>query len=86
VALYRQELLKTLVRDQVLDALGEPLALGNVQVRPLWDGRYRVNGVVGADAVSAKILHSYFVVADDDGRVLSASPTIHKLYSSCQEK
>jgi hypothetical protein len=75
-----REMLNALIGEQVLHVLGEPQNLLKVQVRPLWDGRYRVNIFVGADAARAKIPHSYFVGADDDGNVLSATPTIHKHY------
>ena len=73
-------MLNALVGEQVLHALGEPRNLLKVQVRPLWDGNYRVNVFVGADAAYAKIPHSYFVVADGDGNVLDASPKIHRQY------
>jgi hypothetical protein len=75
-----REMLNALIREQVLNVLGEPRNLLKVQVRPLWNGKYRVNVFVGADAACAKIPHSYFIVADDDGNVLSATPTIHKHY------
>jgi hypothetical protein len=75
-----REMLHALIGEQVLHALGEPRNLLRVQVWPLWDGNYRVNIFVGADAARAKIPHSYFVVADGDGNVLSATPTIHKQY------
>jgi hypothetical protein len=71
-------MLNALIGEQVLHALGEPRNLLRVQVRPLWDGKYRVNIFVGADAARAKISHSYFVVADGDGNMLSATPTIHQ--------
>jgi hypothetical protein len=77
---HKQEMRKALIGKQVLHALGEPRNLLKVQVRPLWDGYYRVNVLVGVDATCAKIPHSYFVVADGDGNVLTATPTIHKHY------
>ena len=80
VAIHKQEMLKNLVREQVLHALGEPQNLLRVQVRPLWDGKYRVNIFVGTDSATAKIPHSYFIVADTDGNVLNAAPKIRKLY------
>jgi hypothetical protein len=51
-----------------------------VQVRPLWDAYYRVNVLVGPDAASATIPHSYFVVADGDGNVLESSPKVRRQY------
>jgi hypothetical protein len=73
-------MLKALIGKQVLHALGEPGNLLKVQVCPLWDGYYRVNVLVGVDATCAKIPHSYFVLADGDGNVLTAIPKIHKRY------
>ena len=77
---YKREMLNALIGEQVLHALGKPQNLLKVQVRPLWDGNYRVNVLVGVDPVCAKIPHSYFVVADGDGNVLAATPKIHKHY------
>ena len=77
---HKREMLTALIGKQVLHALGEPRNLLKVQVRPLWDGYYRVNVLVGVDATCAKIPHSYFVLADDDGNVLAATPKIHKHY------
>jgi hypothetical protein len=76
----RRQTLSGLVGEQVLFALGKPHDLLKVQVRPLWGGRYRVNVIVGNDAASAKILHSYFVKADADGNVLSAAPKVDQHY------
>jgi hypothetical protein len=51
----KRQTLNALVGEQVLHALGEPRNQLKVQVRPLWDGNYRVNVLVGADATNAKI-------------------------------
>ena len=77
---HKREMLNALIREQVLHALGEPQNLLKVQVRPLWDGNYRVNVFVGADAANAKIPYSYFVVADGDGNVLDSRPKIQRQY------
>ena len=77
---HKREMLNALVGEQVLHALGEPRNLLKVQVRPLWDGNYRVNVFVGADAANAKIRHSYFVVADGDGNVLDSTPKMQRQY------
>jgi hypothetical protein len=66
------------VAQQVLCALGKPENLLTVQVRPLWEGNYRVNVFVGSDIVFARIAYSYFVVADAAGNVLEASPAINQ--------
>jgi len=82
----KREMLNARIGEQVLHALGKPPNLLTVQVRPLWDGNYRVNILVGAEAACAKIPHSYFVVADGDGNILATTPKIHKKHSeSIQE-
>jgi hypothetical protein len=77
---HKREMLNSLIGEQVLHALGEPPNLLKMQVRPLWDRNYRVNILVGVDATCAKIPHSYFVVADGDGKILDATPKIRKHY------
>src|SRR5207249_10797464 len=47
------EKLSTLIGERVLSQLGQPVDLHRVQVRRLWDGHYRVNILIGADAASA---------------------------------
>jgi len=76
----KREALNAIVGEQVLHALGEPAGLLMVQVRPLWERRYRVNVFTGGDAASALVAHSYFVVADGEGNVLEATPTIRRQY------
>ncbi len=39
-----------------------------------------MNVLVGVDAASAKIGHSYFLVADGDGNILASTPKIEKHY------
>jgi hypothetical protein len=70
----------TLLGGQVLRALGRPAALRGVHVRQLWEDHYRVNVLVGADAASARVLHSFFLVTDGDGNVLTAAPKITRRY------
>jgi hypothetical protein len=65
---------------QVLHALGTPGDLQSVQVRPLWEGHYRVNAYVGADAASARVAHSYFLRCDGDGNISTCSPAIARRY------
>jgi hypothetical protein len=77
---HKREMRNALIGEHVLHALGKPRNLLKAQVRPLWDGNYRVNILVGADVACAKIPHSYFVVADGDGNILVATPPIHKHY------
>jgi hypothetical protein len=68
------------IGSHVLLALGEPDELRGVQVRPLWPDHYRVNVLVGADAASVRVAHSYFLVADGDGNVLCSAPEITRQY------
>ena len=65
---------------QVLAALGRPEDLQSVQVRHLWADHYRVNIFVGDGAASARVAHSYFLVADDAGKVVASTPLITKIY------
>jgi hypothetical protein len=69
-----------LIGEWVLQTLGEPAGLHGVQVRRLWEGHYRVNVLVGADAASAKVAHSYFLTADGDGDIVGSTPKITKQY------
>jgi hypothetical protein len=64
------------IRQRVIHTLGQPDGLHAVQVRPLWGDHYRVNVLVGADATSARIAHSYFVEADAEGNIVESTPKI----------
>lgn len=68
------------VGDQVLRTMGKPNDPHRLQVRRLWKDHYRVNILVGADVVSAKVAQSYFVVADDDGNIVTSTPEIIRKY------
>ena len=72
--------LEEVVRNGVLSGLGRPRGLSRVQVRCLWGGRYRVNVLVGGDAASATVAHSYFLETDGAGKILSSSPPITRVY------
>jgi hypothetical protein len=69
-----------LIGGHVLRALGQPGALHRVQVRQLWEDHYRVNVLVGPDAASARVAHSYFLVVDPAGAILAATPKITREY------
>ena len=62
------------VRASVLTGLGRPPGLLDLAVRRLWDGRYRVNVLVGPDAVTARIAHSFFVSVGGTGGVTTDPP------------
>ena len=68
------------IGGHVLRALGQPVALFRVEVRHLWEDRYRVNILVGPDAASVRIADSFFLVTDGDGNILTATPTITQRY------
>jgi hypothetical protein len=68
------------IGTHVLRGLGEPGNLNRVDVRRLWAGHYRVNVLVGADAASVKVAHSYFLMADGDGNILQSTPQITRRY------
>jgi hypothetical protein len=64
----------------VLDSLGQPEGLHEVQVRPLWTDHYRVNVLVGPDAASVRVAHSFFLEANREGDIIGSTPTISKQY------
>jgi hypothetical protein len=76
---HKSETLQALIEEQVLHKLGKPVGLRTVQVRRLWENRYRVNVLIGENAVSAKIANSYFVKADSDGNIVESDPQMTKL-------
>jgi hypothetical protein len=63
----------------VLGALGTPPDFLRVTVVNVWGDRFRVNVMTG-DAASARVAHSYFLTADESGRVLDSEPAIARLY------
>lgn len=74
------EQLQAAIGNRVMQALGPPRELERVQVRPLWEGRYRVNVFVGPDAASATVAHSYFLVTDAGGNIVSSTPALTRRY------
>ena len=68
------------IGEQVIHTLGKPVDLLLVQVRELWDNHYRVNVLIGADAVTFRIANSYFVEGDNDGNIVKSTPKIAKQY------
>ena len=73
----RQEL-QAIIGEQVMHILGRPDGLHRVQVRELWEDCYRVNVFTGPDAASAIVAHSYFLVTDGEGNIITANPKITK--------
>lgn len=68
------------IRQAVLAALGQPPRLYRVNVLPLWSNYYRVNVLVGSDLTSVETAHSFFVAADEVGRILASTPPLARLY------
>lgn len=68
------------IGEYVLHALGEPSNLQKVEVRRLWECHYRANVFVSMGTGSARVAHSYFLVADGDGNVIESTPTISRQY------
>ena len=72
--------LEAVIGEAVLYRLGEPENLHLVKVRQVYGDKYRVNVYVRADSASYKVAHSYFLEADDKGKVLASTPSIARLY------
>jgi hypothetical protein len=70
----------SVIVGQLLLALGRPTIRHRVDVRHLWDDHYRANVYVGADAVTTRVAHSYFVVADEAGNIVTSEPNITRKY------
>ncbi len=68
------------IRLGVLAALGRPAGLYRVTVVPLWGDNFRVNVVTGDETAGVLIPNSYFVKADDVGKILGSQPPIQRQY------
>src|SRR5215471_11045897 len=75
-AVDKCEAMKVLIAEQVVNLLGKPEGLHQVQVRPLWGNYFRVNVVIGLDAASVRVANSYFLKADDEGNIVESTPKI----------
>jgi hypothetical protein len=71
-----RDALHSVIAEQVLHSLGKPPVRHRVQVRSLWEDFFRVNILVGEDAVSLKVANSYFLRTDSDGKILESRPAI----------
>jgi len=75
-----RESLHKRISEQVIHALGRPTDLRDVQVREVWVDHYRVNVIVGANAGSVRVANSFFLIIDNNGGLITATPTITKQY------
>jgi len=75
-----QGALHALIGANVTRTLGLPTGPHKIYVHSLWADRFRVNVMVGPDAVSATVAHSYFVVADPKGNIVTSTPAIVRRY------
>ena len=78
-AKHLRDKLNAVIGEQVINQLGKPGDLLQVQVRPLWEHNYRVNIFVGTQSAFATIAHSFFVRTDHDGKILVSIPKIVSL-------
>lgn len=74
-----QQQLEAAIGKHLLHALGEPADLQRLQVQRLWDNHYRANVIVGESLVSARVAHSFFLVVDGAGAIMTATPPISRV-------
>ena len=79
---HKGDIWKALIGEQVIHALGKPTDLLAVQVRPLWGSRFRVNVFAGPDIASARVANSFFLEADDDGKIIASTPPITRQFAA----
>lgn len=77
---HERQQFDTAIGRLVIACLGQPGDLQQVQVRRLWENRYRVNIFIGKDAASVRIANSYFLLADADGNIIESTPEITRQY------
>jgi hypothetical protein len=75
----RAERQATAIAAFVMGALGQPADFRRVTVARLWGNRFRVNVHTG-DGMSTRVAHSFFLAADENGRVIESDPAIARLY------
>jgi hypothetical protein len=72
--------LATAICRHVIAALGRPGDFLRITARQVTGDGHRVNVLTGVDAASARIAHSFFVTADENGNVTGSAPAIVKHY------
>ena len=76
----KHEQRSALISGHVIRMIGQPEGLRRVDVKQLWEHHYRVNVLVGVNNASARVAHSYFMVTDGEGNVVSAEPKLSRQY------
>jgi hypothetical protein len=76
---HTRNALDAFVAEHVIHILGKPAGLQKVQVRQVGEWGYRVNILIGPDAVAAKVAQSYFLKVDGDGNIVESTPKITRL-------
>jgi hypothetical protein len=72
--------LTTAICRNVITALGRPKDLLRITARQVTSDGFRVNVLTGVDVASGRISHSFFVKADEQGKVTDSAPAILKQY------
>lgn len=68
-----------LIRDKLLQAIGEPADFFRLQVKSLWGDYYRANVLVGTFN-ECRVDRSYFLRATPDGEIVASVPPIKREY------
>ena len=76
----KHEQRSALIGGQVIRQLGQPDDMRRLDVRQLWENHYRVNVLVGTSTACARVAHSFFLVTDSEGNVVTAEPKLSKQY------
>jgi hypothetical protein len=80
MAIFLRDAVNDLISEQVIHCLGSPVDLLDVRVFRLWQDHYRVNVLVGKDVATRRVADSFFLVTDDDGKIISSAPAITRHY------
>ncbi len=68
------------IGDTVLEILGRPKDLHKVRTHNVYDNRWRVDVFREIKQDTFRITDSFFIVADEEGGIVSAAPNIVKRY------
>lgn len=68
--------LDQVIIDQITKGLNHPKETHTIQVRHLWENRYRVNVFVAGECGTSRVAHSFFVSTNSEGVILESNPAI----------